>query len=131
MTRPAESIDSVLREFQGRAQWPTPLSVEGLVAQWAKFVELVESGYPFSVYDYDNDLGTRDLIGELLGRVDATARAELTSAVEPWDERFRFATEALKSALPSAPNEPAWWWFRRPRLLKGELKSDFEEEGLA
>jgi hypothetical protein len=126
----SESIPAVLGEFRARARWEKPVALQDLVAGWSKFVQEVEIGYALSIYDYVNDLGGRELLAELIDRVSDSDQKEVFSAVQPWDERFRFATEPLGEPLPGAPDDPRWWWVRRPRVCVGELKDDLEAEEL-
>lgn len=123
-------IDKVLQEFGERAVLQEPPTLEGLVNKWAGFVEEVENGYDLSIYDYTNDLSVRDLLAELLGRVDRSTQIHARQLLQEWDERFRFATMTAPKALEAAPVNSGWWWQRIPRVVKGELETDLRAEGL-
>lgn len=125
-----DRLDEVLREFKERAAMQQTPTLEELARQWSDFVSEVEGGYKLPIYDYTNDLSVRDLLAELVNRVDRKTRDHALSLVAPSDERFRFATEELDKAIESAPEIRGWWWYRIPRILKGELRVDLEEEGL-
>lgn len=56
--------------FKKRMAWKEPPTLESLVADWGKFVTEVEDGYDLTIYDYSNDLSIRDLLEELIQRVD-------------------------------------------------------------
>ena len=90
-----------------------------LVQRWEHFVREVERGYDLTIYDYTNDLQTRD---ELARANDAT--------VEPLDARFRATTRPASRPLPGAPDDAAWWWTRVPLRPSGELAADIKAEGL-
>jgi hypothetical protein len=125
-----ERVDEVLREFKERAAMQQAPTLEELVGQWSDFVGEVENGYSLSIYDYTNDLSVRDLLAELVKRVDRKAKDHALSLIAPCDERFRFATRELAQAIESAPKIRGWWWHRIPCTLKGELRADLEQEGL-
>lgn len=125
-----EPLDKVLQEFGERAVRQEPPTLQGLVNKWAGFVEEVENGYEFSIYDYTNDLSVRDLLAELLGRVDRSTQIHARQLLTEWDERFRFATMTATKTLEAAPVDAGWWWQRIPRDVKGELKEDLKIEGV-
>ena len=91
----------------------------------------VERGYEGSIYEYTNDLSTRDLLEEILLQVARSLHDRLSGVVRPWNERFHAATR--KSTRPLAPgvakDAPAWW-FRVPKHLSTELENDLRSESI-
>jgi hypothetical protein len=126
----SERIVDILEEFRERAQWASAPTLDGLIARWSTFVQEVESGYSLTIYDYTNDLATRDLLEDILGRVCEQESGEVASLLAPWDERFKFATASLDGSLPGADAFHGWWWRRLPRKVTGELEVDLKGAGL-
>jgi len=75
------------------------------LATWCSFVERVERGYSDSIYEYTNDLSSRDLLEELLAKAPESAKAKLTRFIHPS------------------------WWFGVPRIVGGELEADLHSQG--
>lgn len=123
------AINVVLRALSERAN--RSLSLDQLLTTWCSFVEKVEGGYSDSIYEYTNDLASRDVLEELLEQAPGTAKARLVTFIEPWDERFARGTRAI--TLPIAPgvskSAPSRW-FRVPRILGGELEADLHSQGI-
>ncbi|HSM79015.1 MAG TPA: hypothetical protein VLT57_15360 [Bryobacteraceae bacterium] len=93
----------------------------GLVEAWRKFVEQVEKGYRFGLYDYRNDLDTRGVL----------ARLGLDQEVVELDERFRHALIHTDRKIWESDIENAFWIFGYPRCSSDELLEDLRAEGLA
>ena len=99
------------------------LSLNGLLQKWTTFVGQVELGYTDNVYEHANDLSARGLLMELIAASPVSVQGKMEPVLRPWDERFRAATEETAHALlPGMDEQPrAWWWFRLPKKLVGEL----------
>jgi hypothetical protein len=110
--------------FGGRKR---PVDAETLFGGWTSFVAELENGYRGTVDDYANDLGTRDLLEELIGDSPPSLRKKLQSALEPLDERFGRATVDVDgTALSQFFNlSDGWWWRRAPR--EGRLATYLKE----
>jgi hypothetical protein len=94
----------------------------GLVKRYRKFVEEVERGYDFSIFDYRNDLDGRAII-RLIG-------AEDDEDVRQIDERLeKMLVDQDKRVWESAPGAP-FWDFGYPKNAKGDLLQDLKSEGL-
>lgn len=92
---------------------------EGVLNRYRKFVEEVERGYQFSIFDYRNDLDGRAILS-LIG-----ADAE----VKDLDDRLRYMlTAADRRIWESAPGDP-FWDFGYPRNVRGDLLEDLKAEG--
>jgi len=93
----------------------------GLIARWRKFVEEVEQGYGFTIYDYRNDLDLRGIIA-MLG---------LDAEVADLDRRFEsLLTHREKRLWESAPGDP-FWDFGYPSNARQSFIKDLKNEGLA
>lgn len=90
----------------------------GLIQRYREFVQEVERGYEFSIFDYRNDLDGRAII-RLIG-----ADAE----VKELDERLEaMLTDREKRVWESAPGDP-FWDFGYPKNARGDLAEDLESE---
>jgi hypothetical protein len=69
-----------------------------LVAKWKAFVESVEKGYGFGLYDYRNDLDVRSMLG------DPTSGSRPRSP--PRRSRFGKATCPTLSGATAIPRRP-------------------------
>jgi hypothetical protein len=118
----SEEVDKLLNTASKRAQFP--LTIEYLLNAWKSFVIQVENGYTESYYEYINDLATRDILEDLIRISRGSIRGKLLNFLEPLDLRFYQATvesDVLKA--PEDRNNYAWW-YRIPKILTGELRSD-------
>ena len=95
----AHGLDAIFTPLSQRANYP--LSLHQLLQRWSYFVAQVERGYEGSIYEYTNDLSTRDLLEEILLKVARSFHDRLSGAVRPWDDRFHEATR--KITRPLAP----------------------------
>jgi hypothetical protein len=93
---------------------------KGLLERWRKFVEQVEKGYRFGLYDYRNDLDTRALL----------ARLGLDSEAAEWDERLKAMLTSTRTRVWESDPPEAFWNFGHPKNASGELREDLEAEGL-
>lgn len=99
-----------------------PPSLGGLVHAWTELVAQIEAGYDRSIYDYRNDLASRDQLARIQQAVPAVADWIDQKLREP-DERFRAATRE-----PRRPQPEARWFVNRIPLHPGpELAQDIDE----
>lgn len=106
-------------------------TLDKLITEWAVFVARLELGYDDSLYDYLDDLATRDLIQQVIDAISPALREKVGAAVQPWDERFERATYAVdESAQRIAWNGDNSWDRRLPNQPTGELASDLRSVGL-
>jgi hypothetical protein len=125
------ALREVLTDLHRRSQHHVAPTIGSLVATWAKFVQEVERGYECSIYDYTNDLSTRDLLDEVIDSVPVTLGKEIEEELQQWDDRYRLATRPSDKPLfpgPDVAQRPRWR--RIPRNLRGELLEDLRSEGL-
>lgn len=118
--------EEVLREFQERSKSATRPSIASLVKKWREFTVKVEEGYELTIYDYTNDLASRDLLQELSDR-DPQSREEILAMTEPVDKRFMLATRQADGVLRPGASPDEWWWHRLPKKQVGELKKDLDD----
>lgn len=119
-------VDTALR----RLLHPTSTeSVRDLLRKWEAFVAEVESGYRLTLYDYENDLGTRSALRELVASIPRELSDRIRLALRPLDRRFEKATEPFPRGLLAERRLPEedWWYFRKPLVLTGELAGDWEQ----
>ncbi len=102
-----------------------------LMAEWAVFVARLEIGYDDSIYDYLDDLATRDLLQQILDAAAPALRQKLAEALQPWDARFNQATHAVEDMLVRiAWNGDSAWDRRVPNVLTGDLARELRAAGL-
>ena len=91
---------------------------QGLIDRWRKFVEEVERGYRFTIYDYRNDLDLRGIIA-LVG---------LDAEVADLDRRLEaMLIHREKRVWESAPGDP-FWDFGYPANSPKQFIQDIESE---
>ncbi|MEJ1114249.1 hypothetical protein WBN73_07210 [Paenarthrobacter sp. CCNWLY172] len=85
-----------------------------------------EEGYQWSIYEYENALEVRDVIGRVISAPELGSYPELrifAEAVAEIDERFASLLHAGPSVLP----EPAFWWHRNlPGHAGPDLAADVQ-----
>ncbi|HBY60215.1 MAG TPA: hypothetical protein DEH78_10355 [Solibacterales bacterium] len=91
-----------------------------LIEEYRLFVDEVESGYQFGLYDYRNDL---DLRAEI-------SRAGLDEEVKELDERFRAALTAPGLRVWESELEDPFWIYGYPARTSEEMLEDLRAEGL-
>lgn|SRR5215212_1485098 len=123
------AIDAALVPLSEQAKFP--LSLDRLLQRWYKFVAQIEQGYTDSIYEYMNDLSSRDVIEKVLSGVSEPLRSKLVTLVQPGDERFEQATREIDRALSGRKDiETHPWWFRIPKRVGGELDNDLRVRGV-
>jgi len=98
-----------------------------LVNGWQRFVERVQTGYDWTIYDYTNDLGKRNLLAEVIAAVSPASAHALEDLIREADAAYRAATrEVEQPILPQPARTHRWWWFRIPRVPTDEMRDDFK-----
>jgi hypothetical protein len=126
-----EGLKTALQEIQRRTSARQSVTLDRLIQKWSTFVKEVEDGYKLSIYDYANDLCTRDVLDDLIELVPETVRDDIRATLASWDDRYRLATK--HSSAPLLPGDDIAGrarWYRVPRVLTGELKDDLISEGV-
>jgi hypothetical protein len=129
---PAESevVTRVLRDMAGMRHADAGLTLDKVSQDWMRFVAAVESGYDDCIYEYTNDLSLRDILQELSDLLPDALQQKLTRWLQPWDERFRHATQPSQRPLRQEVGRPRWWWSRIPMRMGRQLEDDFRSEGI-
>jgi hypothetical protein len=118
------ALEPVLRKMSDNSK--QDITLTKLFEDWTRFINMVEKGYVGSIYDYTNDLSTRNLIQTILSACTEKMYSKLITKLEPLDNHLKTVSKELKR--PLLPNEN-WWWFRIPINLSDELKNDLIIEG--
>ena len=109
----AQIIDNILHNFSNKARYSFTLSQ--LVDKWSRFVSDLERGYFFTIYDYQNDLSTREILQEIIEMVPESIQKKIIRELLPIDERFKHLT--LEIPYPILGSYQGWWWYRIPRKI--------------
>ena len=93
---------------------------DGLIKEWARFVQAVERGYKFGLEDYRNDLDLRGILSLL----------NLDDQVRDLDHRFEaLLTERTTRVWETSPGDP-FWDFGYPHNAGPQLLEELRNEGL-
>lgn len=104
-------------------------SLDRLMLAWATFVSRVEKGYADSVYEYTNDLTVRDILETVICDTGDHTGEKICEAIREWDQRFELATKPVHAPLRIRDENAYSWWWRVPKVLPVELRTDLENEG--
>jgi hypothetical protein len=97
-------------------------TLEQRIERWKVFVETVETGYEHTIYDYLNDLDNRQILGKVLEVAPPNCVPTIRDSLAPLDSRYLEAT--VEPPQGDKWRRPGDDWYRHPRKLIGELKSD-------
>lgn len=103
-----------------------------LLSRWSKFITEVEEGYQMSIYEYTNDLSTRNLLQKIVDQCPSleVSRKLLETIIE-LDARFTKVTRKIEKNLINQTNEEiAWWWYHIPNILDPDLENDFRSANI-
>ena len=123
-----QRLDSLLQAISSEAGFRVGLN--DLIRRWNNFVSQVENEYKDSLYEYANDLSTRDIIERVLRESPATVSSSLFGQVEPLDARFLRATREVNRPIQQQHGQPSFWWYRVPAKPSPELHGDLQSEGI-
>jgi hypothetical protein len=100
--------------------------------KWRELAIRVRSGYPLGIYDYTNELSSRDILQEFVECLPRDVKEKVEKAIAEVDEIFKEETSITSVALAGpteSTNTRPWWWNRIPKKLEGELKEDIQSLG--
>lgn len=108
--------------------------LEGLVAEWERAVQQVETGYPLGLDDYLNDLDGRQLLEDALDVASEIERAATVARVKSADARMRRAVRLVNECLWGArvadqegwSADRNWWYFGVPMNPGPILRDDLD-----
>lgn len=124
------ALDNAMRSLRAEWGFAASFTIANLLERWTKLVNDVESGYSLSLPDYTNDLALRDALCEIVKCVPERLSRELSHFLEPWDERFQFATKIIDIPLLPVDGSAGPWWWRIPKQPHGELLENLLSEGI-
>jgi hypothetical protein len=108
-----KELGAMLEFFSRRAGHK--ITIEDLVVGWIAFVDKVQSGHEFLACDYEEGLGLRGMLEELVECLSEPGRQELVRVLLRPDRLFLSLTLPVNGALSRA------WWKRYPQSLVQEL----------
>jgi hypothetical protein len=110
---------------RGVADFVISRGIDWLIDSWKNFVESCEKGYTLSIDDYTNDLTSRDIIHNVLDKLeDNNLRNKIKIIIQPFDLRFRQLL--VDTQIQTWPDEDKtkWWFFGIVKNANGELLED-------
>lgn len=94
-----------------------------MLEKWSCLVDEIVEGYVLTIYDYTNDLTTRQLLQDIGDSLQGALAERFGAAIGTIDERFLAATEPALS--PLYKQSASMFWIQRvPRVRVGELRDD-------
>ncbi|MCB9451898.1 MAG: hypothetical protein H6672_10690 [Anaerolineaceae bacterium] len=124
----SQIVSTVLEVLMQKRKYK--ISLDQLLGRWSNFVAHVEAGYNDSIYEYINDLSTRDILDELIEEVPQPIKDKLDTYLQPLDERFTNATITTERILLKEKAANQAHWLRIPKIRGSELEDDLRSEDL-
>jgi len=126
-----------LREFLRSRGCPEPVAsagLAGLIEDWERIAEEIETGYKLGLDDYLNDMDARELIAAAIAAVQKVLTPALRRRLEAADQKARAALvpagRCLWGPRLAAANgwdaQGHWWYFMKPARAGPELTKDLE-----
>ena len=105
-----------------------------LIPTWKKFTENVDKDDGSIIYEYLNDLDTRNIIDRILPFVTDKERHEIVTEIEQYDKNFISKTFEAKECLWGSENEikegytrqKNFYYYRAPQYLI-DIEADIEK----
>jgi len=91
-------------------------TLEGLLEDWRCQVDEIERGYRDTIYEYTNDVRSRQVLDDLIQKCPKRIRTKLLELLGPLDDRFLELTEVpcLSDEHPNLPGIENDRWARIP-----------------
>jgi hypothetical protein len=121
-------LQEAIRHHVASSQSPS-FSVDGQLNKWQGLVNKIRNGYPLGVYDYTNELSSRNVLEDFAQHLSGSLEIKVRNVMKAIDEAFLDETEESSIILAGTAESSAklpWWWHRMPKKLEGELKEDIE-----
>uniref|UniRef100_A0AAU2VS02 Uncharacterized protein n=1 Tax=Streptomyces sp. NBC_00008 TaxID=2903610 RepID=A0AAU2VS02_9ACTN len=127
------ATEAEVGELLHRRGWRKAFTATEMVEAWATLVGAIERGYGYDIYEYTNDLYSRNWLHEAWLLLDDHIVQLLTPRIKALDDRYKAATvdddgQAL-DRIHRLPGPDLWWWRRHPRILTGDLGQSLREAG--
>ena len=124
-----KAVNLLLESFSKKSKYK--IDLDKLLEKWESFIKNVEEGYSDSIYEYTNDLSTRDLINRLMeSDLSSSIKSKLASIIEELDQRFERATYKIESSLIPNKSKDIKWWFRIPNKISDDFEDDLKCENI-
>jgi hypothetical protein len=123
-------LEETVAELRRSQRLAAHVTFKGLLGGWEELVTEVETGYELPVYEYANDVSSRDILDRVIARATPELGEMLTAWLAPLDARFEAATVKSTSPFHGRGESVARWYWRIPRKPVGYLKADLEALGI-
>jgi hypothetical protein len=131
---PVEKHDLRMAEITVSNRLRSKVSLEDKLVEWRAFVSECESGYPLRIDDYTNDLSIREGVEEIIRVLPDRLANKIQTFATQLDNRFLRTTRPVSMALLKVSSPPTrletMLYFRVPKKLKPEMKSDLQSMGI-
>lgn len=103
------------------------------VERWHKTANEIRVGYRLEEFSFHNDMDLRPLLFEqLMGLVTDITASKIQAVIHEADEIY------FESTVPLKKPESDWWhynfyperWWRKPKILIGDLQKYYENRGI-
>lgn len=126
-----------MRDFLRSRGCPEPVvsaGIAGLIEDWDRITQEIETGYKLGLDDYLNDMDARELIAAALAAVPKILTPTLRRKLDAADQRARAALAPAGRCLwgprLAAANgwsaEKNWWYFMKPAKAGPQLGKDLQ-----
>jgi hypothetical protein len=125
-------IQTLTKLFSERAGYR--ITLDSLLSRWSYFIGQCEKGYEDCLDEYTNDLGTRELLQEVIEKVTPHLAAKLKAHLVEKDRRFIEATEEISTPLLTL-HKPLghikrMLYFRVPKKLGEDMEKELRSMGV-
>lgn len=104
-----------------------PQTINSALDSWNKLVNEIEIGYPYDIFEYLNDLFSRNVIQDVIDTDPQPLTQQIILVVDEIDKRFFEYTHEITE--PLSANKREFWWLRIPNKLTPGLCDDLNSEG--
>lgn len=114
----------VYRNVRGRFE-----TLDSLISLWERFVTRIEkTSQSYAYDDYTDRLVSRDSLEDAISLLSPLASGDVAHNVCSLDSRFAAATHEITAPLrtPDPWKPQAWWWFRVPRQIGDQFRSQLQ-----
>ncbi len=125
-------VQQILDDIRKKAKSKTinGFTVKSLLNSWERFILIIKEGYDDSIYEYENDLSSRDLLQRIIDESTNPLHDKLIKIIGEMDEDFVKFTIKVNKPIVNIKEGKGWWWCRIPQKMGEELKNDLLFEGI-